>query len=286
MPLKALAYILATFLLICLLPIIGASCAGTGGGGQPADSAAQQQQGGQGGGGGGVSPAPNVGSPQSIALKSDKTQVNVRDVGGDSVASITATVVDGLGRAVPGSNVIFTISGAASGGGATIESPKVTDSNGDASTKFTAGTVSGTLIITAQVSGTSVQAAYSQLTVNAGPPNVISMSRSPANIDGLGIDAVESTVSVIIPDKYGNPVKNATPVYFSTDYCIVEAMCTTTNGACSVKFRSSEVRPPGANSFATITSTTSGQSSQISDTTPILLSGAGASFTVDNMPPG
>lgn len=73
--------------------------------------------------------------------------------------------------------------------------------------------------------------------------NSFSLSRSQFNVHGLNIDGTEVDVNVRLADHFNNPVPDGTAVSFITEGGVIEPSCTTSNGGCSVKWRSSNPRP-------------------------------------------
>jgi adhesin/invasin len=183
-------------------------------------------------------------------------QLQVANTGGTSSVLVTADVKKADGTAVADGTVVnFAISGPAASGGAYIEGSKTTTAGKAVSTLY-AGTVPGEIIVTATCGSVSTDQALAK--VSSGPPQAVSAAigaGSLHNIDGYLIYNVNTTVDIMVRDKYGNPVPDGTPVSLTTDFGTVDTgPFTTVNGMVSaILFRSSLPKPTLAKNFVTIT---------------------------------
>lgn len=116
-------------------------------------------------------------------------------------------VKDSAGNGVPGVNVSFSDGGA---GGKLSPATVVTDSSGYASTSYTAGTKSGTIHVTASVSGLT-PAIFTE-TVLPGPPASLAIYAGNNQTVAPGTVAAK-VLQVIIKDGYNNPVKGVPVTY-------------------------------------------------------------------------
>jgi hypothetical protein len=159
-------------------------------------------------------------------------------------------VVDGNNNGVPGVLVDFSRLPAGLLGGVTLTPTSATsDANGVVSTSLTSGTVPTPVWVVATVHNTpSILSQSNTLTITTGLPtqNFFSLAVSTHNIEGWLYDGVPTTLTIIASDRLGEPVPDGTAINFITEGCqIYPASCTTTNGTCTVTFRSSEYRPMG-----------------------------------------
>jgi len=84
------------------------------------------------------------------------------------------------------------------------------------------------------------------LTITTGLPtqDFFSLSVQTFNIEGWDIDGVTSTLTIIASDRLGNPIPNGTVINFITEGAQINpASCATTDGTCTVTFKSSAFRP-------------------------------------------
>jgi hypothetical protein len=203
--------------------------------------------------------------PQNIALK------GTGGPGRQESSVVTFKVMDKTGKAVPGANVAFAISGASgtSGTGATTLSPAsaISTADGTVVTSVLAGTVNTPVRVVASLVGTNplVTTVSDQLVVSTGIPdqNSFSISASIYNVEGGNFDGcpakVGSVITVHLADHFNNPVPDGTAVSFTSEGGQVGASCLTglvdtqlTSGSpilqsgrpgeCSVKFCSAAPR--------------------------------------------
>jgi protocatechuate 3,4-dioxygenase beta subunit len=125
------------------------------------------------------------------------------------------------------------------------------DADGYVTTSVTSGTVPTPVWVVATV--TSAPAIHSQsntLTITTGLPteNFFSLSVSTYNIEGWSYDGTKSTLTILASDRLGNPVPDGTVVNFIAEGGDISngaasASCTTTDGVCTITFKSAEYRP-------------------------------------------
>jgi hypothetical protein len=158
-------------------------------------------------------------TPASIAIDRSDGEIHVRGTGDDEQTTIVATprnIRDGiLGPGVP---VTFTITHGPGGGelldGQGLTTTKETDQNGVARVTLTAGTISGTVEISA-TAGLASQATL--INIAAGPPAFMSCSAPLSAPCGGESPPVPIMVSALVFDVYHNPVCNGTAVWLSAD---------------------------------------------------------------------
>jgi hypothetical protein len=197
--------------------------------------------------------AANIGAINFSGATPAGTSIVLKGSGGQGrseSAQVTFQVVDDHGTGLGGVDVGF---GATTYTGGLTISPThaTTDSTGKVSVMVSSGTIPTPVrvIATATRNGVTISGLSDTLTISTGLPiqKSMSMSAAPYNIEGGNYDGVTSTVTVMLADQYGNPVSDNTAINFVAEGGSVgssaQGGCTTTNGGCSVTFRSQELRP-------------------------------------------
>jgi hypothetical protein len=146
------------------------------------------------------------------------------------------------------------------GGISLSQEQATTNAQGIVQTVVNSGTVPTTIRVIASteaLNGSMVFTQSSQLVVSTGLPDQdsFSLARGVANPEAWGIDGVEVPVVVRMADAFNNPVPDGTAVNLTTEGGSVEPSCLTTNGVCSVMWRSQNPRPAGqrlTNNFCTL----------------------------------
>jgi len=145
----------------------------------------------------------------SIALLATPDVLQPKGTGGTESSSITATILDAAGEALPaGIQVAFALSPSTAGtfgGTATVDTVE-TDGDGVASTSFQSGTIATPVTISANVVGTSIQSSDAILAVAAGPVAHLDIAVTPIswNDDGL----YERELHIVVTDTFSNSVTN------------------------------------------------------------------------------
>ena len=175
------------------------------------------------------------------AISPSSGDLSVRGTGSNESARLTFTVrdssgnpaVDPLGIA-PKIYVVFSASPNLSGGEFIFPTGDSTNSLGQVSTTFNAGTRSGVIQVTAQtVSGARViVAAPVAITISGGLPDPghFTPTLSKINMPGLIKTGPLGTVNVLVGDSAGNPVQSGTKLYFSTSGGVITAQANTDGG--------------------------------------------------------
>lgn len=225
-------------------------------------------------------------NPASLYLLGTSVpKIGIKGAGGLESVQLVFQVVDSLGVALDLDNAVnvgFVL--AASPGSGTVLNPPSTRTNADgqASVVLTSGTKAGVVQVTAAISvGTKIITSNPvAVTIHGGLPDLAHFSCVPAilNIPGYNIYGVEDIITAYVGDKYSNPVRPGTAVYFSTEGGIIEGSAlTSTLGAASVTLYSANPLPnhpvfgPG---FAAITAATIDESfATIRQSTLVLFSG-------------
>ncbi len=245
---------------------------------------------------------PASGDPVSIFLLSQTAStIGVKGSGAPEIANLVFQVVDSSGAAIDlahSVNVKFQI--ATSPGGGVVISPTVVQTNnlGQATVNITSGTKAGVVQIIAEIDLPKIilKTTPVSVTINGGLPDLAHFSIIPSvlNFPGFDIFGQQMIVGVSVGDKYSNPVRPKTSVYFSTTGGIIEASTQTdSKGLGTVTLISGNPRPndpilgPG---FATVTATTADENfNQISRSAIVLFSGtpqvsiSPAVFTIPNL---
>ncbi len=183
----------------------------------------------------GVPPDPNgTGDARSIAFVSLSTnEISVAGVGGTESAIITWEVRDSLGFPIDidhSDTVFFQLVGAPMLGGAYV-SPAyaLTNVAGRVATTINSGTVSGALQFIATLrresDGALITSMPAVITVNAGLPDQAHFTIGPRQFNFAAYNWLGRTndITVQVGDKYSNPVKTGTAVYFNTTGGVVAA---------------------------------------------------------------
>lgn len=231
-----------------------------------------------------------TGPAASIVLISTSSQsIGVKESGSVETANILFEVQDSSGNPIDINNSIFVSFrfGAHPGGGEFLgpDSSK-TNGQGRVYVNLNTGYKAGVVQIHAEIqpNGNTIHKKVISKPVNisihGGHPdqNHFSLSCKLVNIHGWEMDGVEDDIMAIVGDKFANPAKPLTSVYFTTQGGIIEGSDLTDNlGITTVKLLSSNPRPvhpilgPG---FLEVYGFTADENHQIvSDTTIVLFSG-------------
>lgn len=228
-----------------------------------------------------------TGTSGSVRLQSiDVSELAVVQTGGVEQARISFLVTDSLGVGVGNQAVNFSLGAAPGGGEAVFPLTATTNAAGVVSTTLTSGTASGVVQVIASVNRegqSTLRSTPVAVVIRSGLPSANHFSLSPTkrNIPGYDKSGVTMSLTAIVGDRYGNPVRAGLPVYFTTTGGLVTANSTTSaSGQASATLTSSLPRPthgilgPG---FATITARTGSETSQtIEAATVVLFSGTTA----------
>jgi hypothetical protein len=175
-----------------------------------------------GGGGSGIA--------QTIAfLGAVPAEVAVKGVGGSETSTLTWEVRDSLGLPVDVSHSIqltFTI--ASGPGGGEFLSPTVVTTNtvGQAIMTLSSGIRSGVVqvVATGTVASGTVSTAPVRVVIDGGFPDQthFTLATHTYNLPILGTMGVHNSVSVLVGDKWSNPVAATTAIYFSSTAGVIE----------------------------------------------------------------
>ena len=242
---------------------------------------------------------------QIVFIGSSADNLSILGAGGANACTLTFEVRDSLGVPVDTANKVnvnFRF----------INQPDLltvlsadsvrTNSSGQASVQLTSGLKSGLASVqaSAAVKDRTNPAVYDTITsqivsipIYGGYPDSAHFSIGSAlfNVPGGVIINFQDKISVLVGDKYGNPVHPGTPVYFSTTGGIIEGQGATDNdGIASVTLYTGNAIP--SNGFAIVTaqvatSQTAGSAAS-ENSTPVVVSGkkgnGGVMFIKTSMP--
>lgn len=226
------------------------------------------------------------GPPSSVYLLSQSTTtIGVRQSGSVETVRLTFQVVDSAGRNISISNtslVRFRIGAAPAGGEYLSPEFAFTDTAGQATVILTSGTRAGIVQLTAEVTTTNRTIVSNPVgvAIHGGLPDPahFSVASQFLNFAGYNRYGLENSVTAFVGDKYGNPVRPGTRVYFTTTGGIIIGSSETDEaGRATVNLLSAAPQPFHATlgaGFATVTASTADENSQtISTSTVVLFSG-------------
>ncbi|MGP5155447.1 beta strand repeat-containing protein [Pseudoalteromonas prydzensis] len=197
-----------------------------------------------------VSPA-NVGFIQFVEVT--KPVIALKGTGGSNrheISDVVFKLIDANGNDLASRTVNFALSTAV--GGITLGTDSaITNAEGEIRTTVQSGVVATPVRVIASINEVvngdtvTVSAPSDVLVISTGiaDQNSFSLSRSIFNVHGLNVDGSEVLVNTRLADHFNNPVPDGTAVSFITEGGVIEPSCTTSNGACSVTWRSSNPRP-------------------------------------------
>jgi hypothetical protein len=178
-----------------------------------------------------------AGSSNSIQLRFNPVWIGVRDTGQNQTMTVYADIKDAKNNPVPDGTLVQFAWVGANLGCAFSTSGAIPTVGGTAQISITSGTVAGSIRVKATVvSAPSISATSTYLLVHAGPPyieNVNDLSTTHLTIAArrLNIWATLDTtqVSILVGDKYNNPVERNTAVYLTTSGGVISTHTAYTN---------------------------------------------------------
>ena len=184
-------------------------------------------------------------------VSAEPSSLVLRGTGGQNSSTVSTLVfqVNGaLGNPLSQQEVSFSLN--TQTGGLTLSSTTgLTNSQGQVSTRVTAGDVPTSVRVTAEVeteSGESIITQSDLLSVNTGLPDQNSMTISADNLNPEAFDINEQEVNLVVrlADTFNNPVPDGTAVSFTTEGGSIDGSCTTVSGACAVTWVSANPKVP------------------------------------------
>jgi hypothetical protein len=174
-------------------------------------------------------------------------QIFVVGSGAPTDSVLTFKVLTATGSPSTNTPVVFTIPN--NPGGVTLNAATgTTDNAGLVTVKVTSGAIPGPLKVRAAIAS-GVYSESQNLTVASGPPSqrYMSVSQSSFNVEGQNIDGTNTTITVRLADRQGNPVQDGTVVNFTASGGQVATSCATAKvsgiAQCSVIWQSQNPRP-------------------------------------------
>ena len=233
------------------------------------------------------------GTPASIVLVNQTfPSIGVKESGDNETTTLTFEVRDSSGNPIDitKSVIVNFALGANPGGGLFIDPPsKKTNSEGRVSVNVTSGTRAGVVQIIAEVNlGTKIiRSKPVNIAIHGGLPDYNHFSLAPEylNFPGLVKYGVFNRISAYVGDKYSNPVKPNTIVYFSSTGGIIGGSAQTNEmGIAEVQLMSAlpaPVHPLLGPGFATVTAYTADENNQtISRDIIVLFSGYPSNLSI------
>lgn len=234
------------------------------------------------------------GEPVSIFLASQTASgIGVKESGSPETAGLTFEVQDSSGIPIDINHsvkVSFSL-GAHPGGGEFISPSSVyTNSSGQATVNITSGTKAGVVQVLAEIDldNNKIISKPVAISIYGGLPdqNHFSLQPSLSNVPGILFQSYPNFVTVFLGDKYGNPVRPNTAIYFTTTAGIIQGKALTDNdGVAHAYLTVAQPNTPsdpnlGAG-YAVITASTANENYQtISETRDILFSSETQPITV------
>lgn len=180
------------------------------------------------------------------------TQISLKGTGGTETSNVRFKVTGSTSAPIKNVSVSLVLNTsvgglclAGTGGICQSEIIGITDKNGLVSATVQAGTKPTSVRVTATDTETNKSTQSSVLYVSTGIPDQDSMSLSTSlfNPKGWDHDGVESSITIRMADQFNNPPPDGTAVTFLAEGGSVDPGCITTDGTCTVKWKSQNPRP-------------------------------------------
>lgn len=193
-----------------------------------------------------------TGEPTGVSISfvsADPTYIGLKDIGGldlSQQSNVTFAVKDIDGNPVNNHLVNFKL--ATEIGGLSLSATEAyTNQNGEVSTRVLSGTVPTAVRVIAYFTSGDVEisAPSDQLTIGTGLPdqNSFEITADILAPQGLNYSGEIVNITARLADRNNNPVPDGTSVYFTTEGGAIDSSCETSNGSCSVEWRSQVPRP-------------------------------------------
>jgi hypothetical protein len=227
-----------------------------------------------------------AGNPASIVLVSTSAQnIGVVATGSVETAYVTFEVQDSSGNAINIDHSVWVNFqlGQHPGGGEFISpSSQKTNAKGQVTVSISSGTKAGVLQFIAFIdfNGSQLISKPVNIAIHGGHPDQGHFSVGPKQLNIAGWDKIGELddITALVGDKYANPVKPKTAVYFTSTGGVIEGSALTSDlGLATVTLLSGNPRPVHpilGNGFATITAITADENyNKVIDSTIVLFSG-------------
>ena len=215
-----------------------------------------------------------------LLLDQSDTSIGVLGSGSREVANLTFQVADSSGRPVvldKGATINFRFGVRPNGGEFISPTTAQTDNNGEVKVNLSSGTRAGVVQLIAEtvVDGRTIVSRPVSVSIHGGLPDQTHFTLAPArfNFPGLTKYGLTNAISVTVGDKYANPVKPGTAVYFTTEGGIIEgSTLTNATGQGSVSLISAN--PVPNRGIAVVTASTADENQNVvTDRIPVVFSG-------------
>ena len=233
---------------------------------------------------------PTSGTPSNILLLGQSNLViGVVESGSAEVTNLTFQVADSAGKPVTldkGAFLRFSLGQQPGGGEFIAPTEAETDNNGQATVNLSSGTRAGVvqILVETEIDGKIIRSKPVSVTIHGGLPDQRHFTLGPErfNFPGLNAAGLRNPVSVIVGDKWANPVRPGTAVYFTTNFGVIEgSVATNDQGRGAVSLISGNPFP--ADGVAIITAETADEEqNRVTSQTPVLFSG----YPVISVSPG
>ncbi|GAA5520572.1 carboxypeptidase regulatory-like domain-containing protein [Aliifodinibius salicampi] len=235
---------------------------------------------GDGDNGGGDQNGETVGAAAIVLTDQPEGAININETGDQVSTSMTFQVQDSLGRALSSNNAVevsFSIINGPGGGEDLVPATATTNSSGNVTTTLFSGNTAGEIKVQALVNrddGIEIKSSPIVVAIHGGFPDQdhFSIAAENFNFEGWDINNNRNVISTVVGDKFSNPVKPGTVVYFETTGGVIQGSGQTDeDGIVEVDLISGNPRP--TNGMATITASTKGENGEdITQEIPIVFS--------------
>lgn len=222
-----------------------------------------------------------AGEPSSIVLLSTSAQsIGVKESGSVETAIVTFEVRDSSGNAINIDNSVwvdFSLGGSPGGGEFISPTSVKTDNSGKAVVTVSSGTKAGVIQFVARINsnGINIESKPVNIAIHGGHPDENHLTVYPeyVNLPGLYLAGFEGKIIALVGDKYANPVKPLTAVYFTTSHAVIEGSALTNDlGKGEVTLVTGNPLP--SDGWVTVTMSTADENYEtISASTNVLFSG-------------
>ncbi len=223
------------------------------------------------------------GSAASIVLFAQSaSQIGVQESGAAETAELIFEVQDSSGHPVDlahGVEVFFRVGSAPGGGEYVYPSSAKTSNVGQVVAYVHSGIRAGVVqvIAEASVGDTTIRSKPVAIAIHGGLPDSahFSLAVEKLNFPGYNIYGLTNGITAYVGDKFGNPVKPGTAIYFTTTGGIIEGSALTNDrGEASVTLISAAPQPEHpvlGKGFATITAQTADENDHTIETSTLVL---------------
>lgn len=225
-----------------------------------------------------------VGAAAIVLTDQPEGAININETGDQVSTSMTFQVQDSLGRALTSDNAVdvsFSIINGPDGGEDLVPATATTNSSGNVTTTLFSGNTAGEIKVQALVNrddGIEIKSSPIVVAIHGGFPDQdhFSIAADKFNFEGWDINNNRNVISTVVGDKFSNPVKPGTVVYFETTGGVIQGSGQTDeDGIVEVDLISGNPRPAGGR--ATVTASTKGENGEdITQDIPIVFSSRNA----------